>query len=52
MDLTLKLDTQQVVTALGDVKDGDVLILTLTGKLFDGTPIQGQGVVVILKKGK
>ena len=51
MDLTLKLDTQQVVAALGDVIDGDVLILTLTGNSFDGAPIQGQDVVVILKKG-
>ena len=52
MDLNLKLDTQQVVAALGDVKDGYELILTLTGKLFNGRPIQGQDVVLILKKGK
>jgi hypothetical protein len=51
-DLTLKLDTQQVAAALGDVHDGDVLLLPLTGHLLNGTPIQGQDVVVILKKGK
>ena len=52
MDLTLKLDTQQVVAALGDVNDGAVLMLPFTGNLMSGTPIQGQDVVVILKKGK
>jgi hypothetical protein len=52
MDLALKPDTQQVVGALGAVTDGDVLMLPLTGNLMSGTPIQGQDVVVILKKGK
>jgi hypothetical protein len=51
-DLTLKFDTQEIVAALGDVADGDVLILTLTGNLQDGTPITGEDVVVILKKGR
>lgn len=51
-DLTLKLDIQQVVAALGEVNDGDVRVLPLTGKLMNETPIQGQDVVVILKKGK
>lgn len=55
LDLTLKFDTQEVVAALGDVNDGDVLVLQLTGNLmeeFGGTPILGEDVVVILKKGK
>jgi hypothetical protein len=55
LDLTLKFDTQEVVAALGDVSDGDVLVLQLTGNLqedFGGTPIVGEDVVVILKKGK
>ncbi len=51
-DLTLKFDTQEIVSALGGVQDGDVLILTLVGELSDGTPIQGEDVVVIKKKGK
>jgi len=53
MDLTLKYDTQEVVAALGDVNDGDVLALQLTGNLMDefgGTPILGEDVVVILDK--
>ncbi|MBL7208953.1 MAG: hypothetical protein ISS52_02520 [Dehalococcoidia bacterium] len=55
LDLTLKFSTQDVVDALGDVSDGDCLVLTLIGNLkeeFDGTPIVGEDVVVILKKGK
>ncbi len=51
-DLTLKFRTQDVVTALGAVSDGDVLILELTGNLTDGSTIGGEDVVVILKKGK
>jgi DNA-binding beta-propeller fold protein YncE len=51
-DLTLKFDTQAIVAALGAVNDGDVLVLTLTGELLDGTPIEGQDVVWIKQKGK
>jgi len=53
MDLTLKFKTQEVVVALGDVSDGDVLVLPLTGNLleeFGGTPIVGEDVIVILEK--
>jgi len=52
-DLTLKFDTQAIVAALGPVDDGDVLVLQLTGNLllaFQGTPILGEDVVVIVKK--
>jgi len=51
-DLSLKFDTQDIVTALGAVNDGDVVVLTLTGELSDGTPIEGADCVVIKKKGK
>jgi hypothetical protein len=53
MDLTLKYKTQELVEAIGEVADGDVLVLSLTGELleeFGGTPIIGQDVIVILKK--
>ena len=53
MDLTFKFKTQEVVAALGDVSDGDVLVLELTGNLreeYDGKPIEGEDVVVILEK--
>jgi len=52
-DLTIKFKQQEVVTALGDVSDGDVLVLRLTGQLkeeFDGDDFIGEDVVVILKK--
>jgi hypothetical protein len=55
MDLTLKFATQAVVAALGEVNDGDVLVLTLTGNLkeeFGGTAIRGEDVIIIRKKGK
>jgi len=51
LDLTLKFDTQEIVSALGDVSDGDCVVLHLTGNLLDGMPIVGEDVVLILKKG-
>lgn len=53
MDLTLKFKTQEIVFALGDVEDGECLVLELTGNLkdeFGGTPILGVDVVLILEK--
>ncbi len=55
-DLILKFDKQEVLqaieTALGrQVRDREVLVLTLTGNLKDGTPILGEDVVLILNKG-
>ncbi|TFG37794.1 MAG: hypothetical protein E4H46_01045 [Desulfobacterales bacterium] len=53
VDLILKLGAQEVVTALGEVEDGECLTLELTGNLkeeFGGTPIAGEDVMVILKK--
>jgi hypothetical protein len=32
-DLTLKFKAQEVIAALGEVGDGDVLVLSLTGML-------------------
>ena len=55
LDLTLKFDTQEVIEALGEVDDGDVIVLSLTGNLLEehgGTTIEGEDVVIILKKGK
>jgi PKD domain len=53
LDLTLKFNVQEVVAALGDLNDGDVLVLHLTGNLLEeygGTPIVGEDVVRITKK--
>ena len=52
-DLSLKFKTQEIVAALGDINDGDVMVLHLTGNLkeeFGGTPIVGEDVVRIIKK--
>jgi hypothetical protein len=46
-DLTLKFDAQEIVDALGNVGDGDEMVLTLTGELFDGTLIEGEDCVII-----
>jgi hypothetical protein len=54
-DLTLKFKAQEVVAALGEVEDGDCLVLQLTGNLkeeYGGGPFVGEDVVWILKKGK
>jgi hypothetical protein len=53
LDMTLKFDTQALVTAMGEVSGGQALKLTLTGNLleeFGGTPFVGEDVVKILKK--
>jgi probable HAF family extracellular repeat protein len=51
LDLTLKFDTQEIVEAIGDVNDGDVVILELTGVLYDPvpyeTPIEGADCIII-----
>lgn len=54
LDLNLKFKTQELVAALGEVADGDVLVLHLTGNLkeeFGGNPISGEDVVVMLVNG-
>jgi len=56
LDLTLKFKTQRIVEAVGDVNDGDVRVLTLTGVLLDPppyeTPIEGADCVLIRGKHK
>ncbi len=50
-DLTLKFDAQEIIAALGTVKNGDELVLTITGNLINGTPIEGRDCVIIEAKG-
>jgi hypothetical protein len=53
LDLGLKYKAKELVAALGEVSDGDVLVLHLTGNLkdeFGGTPFEGEDVVWILRK--
>ena len=51
-DMMLKFDTPDIIEAIGEVQDGDYVVLTLTGSLKDGTPIEGTDCVMIIKKGK
>jgi hypothetical protein len=51
LDLTLKFDKQEIVAALGDPADGDVVVLHLTGQTLDGEDFTGQDCVVIVKRG-
>ena len=56
LDLNLKFDNQKIVQAIEDaftpppLADRDVLVLRLEGALLDGTPIEGEDVVIIIKK--
>ncbi|MHC4271614.1 MAG: hypothetical protein ACYST2_04800, partial [Planctomycetota bacterium] len=55
LDLSLKFKTQEIVDALGEVVNGEVLLLTLEGVLLEehsGTPIQGEDCIEILGKHK
>jgi len=52
LDLCLKFDKKEILSALDEVNVGDSFVLTLTGSLNDGTPIEGQDCIVIVKKGK
>lgn len=51
-DLVFKFDKQELVNAIGEVSDGDCLLLTLTGQLFDTTDISGSDFVRIIDNTK
>jgi hypothetical protein len=48
-DLVMHVPVRQLAEVLGDVARGDVVELTLTGALYDGTPIEGRDTVLVLK---
>jgi len=53
LDLSIKFKAREVVAALGEIDDGDVLVLQLSGKLkeeYGGIDILGEDVVWILEK--
>jgi hypothetical protein len=55
LDLVLNYDSQEIIATFADVEDGECLVLHITGNLkdeFGGTPIVGEDVALILKKGK
>jgi hypothetical protein len=50
IDLNLKFRTQEVIAALGEVGNGDVLVLSLTGMLKEecgAQPFEGEDVVIV-----
>ena len=47
-DLTLKFSGQEIAAAMGPVAHGEVLTLTLTGTMLDGTRFNGSDCVTIL----
>lgn len=51
LDLTLKFKIQDIVDVLGEVNDGDEVILSIIGELSDGSDFAGADCVVIIKKG-
>lgn len=52
IDLCLKFDKKEILSALGEVDVGDSFVLTLTGSLNDGTPVEGRDCIVMTQKGK
>jgi hypothetical protein len=50
-DLTMKFHTWDVAAVIGSAEPGDVLVLTVTGNLLDGTPIEDSDCVVIAGRG-
>ena len=51
-DLILKFDRQEVIAGLGEVSDGELWKLYLTGTLKDGTQIEGSDCLKIIRRGR
>ena len=50
VDLTLKFKTNEIAAALGEVSVGDVIPVSITGQLLDGTEFEGVDCVWIVGK--
>lgn len=50
-DLLLKFNKQAIINALGDVMDGDIVTLTISGQFYDGTFFEGSDCVLIIDRG-
>jgi hypothetical protein len=50
LDLTLKFAIQEIFKALGNVNDGDEVILTVSGNISDGRDFEGLDCVTIISK--
>ncbi len=51
VDMTLKFYKALIIAALGEVADGDIIPLTISGQLIDGTPFEGTDCIVIVGGG-
>ena len=51
-DLIMLFRTPQVVEAIGEVSDGEEVVLAITGFLTGGSEFEGEDFVTILKKGE
>ncbi|NIO27667.1 MAG: T9SS type A sorting domain-containing protein [Candidatus Latescibacteria bacterium] len=51
VDLTLKFSQQEIAQSISPAEDGDVIVLTVTGALFDGTPFEASDCVKIMSMG-
>jgi hypothetical protein len=49
-DLTLKFEKREIAEAIGPVDEGDIVVLTITGTLLDGTEFEASDCVWILSK--
>lgn len=50
LDLLFQFDKRAVVRALGQVYDRQCMVLRMTGNTYDGRPLAGEDVVIILKR--
>jgi len=48
IDLTLKILRSEIITSLGEVYDGQVIPLTVSGLLDDGTPFEGTDCILFI----
>ena len=51
VDLSLRFDTQELISVLDQPVDGEEWMLRLTGALYNGTIIEGSDCIIIKKKG-
>lgn len=49
-DLTFKFDIQDIAAVLNPATDGEVWLLQLTAVMLDGTPVEGNDVIIIRNK--
>ncbi|MEW6379643.1 MAG: hypothetical protein AB1611_08535 [bacterium] len=48
-DLVFEFNIPEVASTIGELGNDDIAVLTITGTLLDGTPIEGEDCVVIRK---